>query len=106
MSVLPKCLLCMLYFISKGIVGSSLCGLQFFGCLWIIRSRPLWYCFEEYPVHHGKLNLCQPISDRSGFMASVFTIVWVTSEGPEEFASLGSITSLIYSYMEMGWVCP
>ena len=66
-------------------------------------NTPLVTFGGGYPVHHGKLNLRQPVSTSSVSRASVFTIVGVTSEGPEEVGSLKCLTSLMYSAMEMGW---
>ena len=54
-------------------------------------------------MHQGKLNLRQSIYDSSGSRASVFAILRITSEGPEDVASISRLTSLIYSYREMGW---
>ena len=54
-------------------------------------------------MHHGNLNLRQPISASSGPRASVFTIAGVTFEVPEEVDSLRPPTSLVYYSRVIGW---
>ena len=43
------------------------------------------------PLHQRKLNLCQINSASSGSRASIFPIVEVKCEGPEEVASLSCL---------------
>ena len=54
-------------------------------------------------MHHGKLNLCQTISDSSVSKISVLTIAGAKSEGPDEVPSLSWLIYLVYSSREMGW---
>ena len=53
------------------------------------------YLFGEYLVHHGKLNIHEPISINSGYLASVFIIAVVTVDGPDEVDSLSRINSSV-----------
>ena len=66
------------------------------------RSRSLRSLFGEYPVHHGKFNLRQPISANSGSKTLVFTIAVVAYEGPEEVPYHRFPTYLVYYSREMG----
>ena len=54
-------------------------------------------------MHQVKLNICQPISSSSGSIASVFTIVGVTSEGHNKVDSLRRPKYLMYSSRYVGW---
>ena len=58
----------------------GLCGLVY--------QNPFRRAFGGYPVQHVKINLRQPISDSYGIRASVFTIVGVTSEVPQEVSHI------------------
>ena len=52
-------------------------------------------------MKQGKLNLLHPISDSSGYSASVLTISGVMSEGPEVVISWRRSNSVIYCPHEM-----
>ena len=54
-------------------------------------------------MHHGKLNLHQPISASSVSRTAVFTIAGVTSKGTEEVDYIIHPTSLVYSSRGMVW---
>ena len=54
-------------------------------------------------MHHGKLNMRQPISASSGSRTSVLTISGVTSEVPDEIPFLRRITSVVYSSINIGF---
>ena len=56
-------------------------------------------------MHHGKLNLLQPISARLGSMISVLIIVGVTMDGPEEVLFHSLLTSSEYSSYGIGVNC-
>ena len=48
-------------------------------------------------MHHGKLNLCQPISASSGSRTFVLTIAGGTSEVHDYIPYISRITSMVYS---------
>ena len=62
----------------------------------------MWYLFTEDLVHHGKLNLCQPIPERSSSSTSVLIMAGVTADGNNNVASPRSFKSLVSSYVDMG----
>ena len=74
MTVLPRCLLCMLDYMLKISMGSSPCWWQSLRSVCISRSRPRQNNLGEYPLQHGKLNLLQPISISYGSRASILPL--------------------------------
>ena len=56
------CLLWRVVLVSDRIIFLSQLVLELLGFLWVIRYRPLWYLFGEYPIHQVKLNLLYLIS--------------------------------------------
>ena len=55
-------------------------------------------------MHHGNLNIHQPISASSESKTSVLIIVWVMSEVPDDVPSLIRITSIVYYSMVIGFL--
>ena len=70
-------------------------GSKLSGYLWMIRSISRRFLFEDYTVHHGKLNLHHTISANSGSNDYILTMSGVKIDGPEEVASWSQLTSLI-----------
>ena len=52
-------------------------------------------------VHHGKLNLRQPVLASSGSRTSVLTISGVTSEGPYKVPSIRRLIHMVYYSIEI-----
>ena len=61
----------------------------------MIRYRPLRYLLGGYPLHLGKLNICQPISMSFVSRDSVFNVTGVTMEGHGDSYSIGLLTSVM-----------
>ena len=80
---------------SNSRIGIRRCGIKLLVSLWINRSSPLRYIFGEYPVHHEKLNIHQPISFNSGSRTSVFNMAGVTIDGPYEVYSRSCLTTSV-----------